>query len=112
MKSVSAIMLSLLLMWMQVAVMAQPAKADAPAKCSRCACKRNCCVTQSNPPESAPQPAAPAQSVQVHLQLFVLSASPAWLLPRGDAEAFSSPASSPRSAVGVPLFQRDCALLI
>ena len=113
MKRLSAILLSLLLMWMQVVVMAQPAKADATAKCRRCSCKTgHCCVGQSNSSESLPQPAAPAPSAQLNLNLFSIAASPAWLLPLGAAAVFSSPTSSPLSTVGVPLFQRDCALLI
>ena len=58
MKRLSAIVLSLLLFWVQVFVMAQPVKADGPAKCTCCTCKKtNCCVTQSST-DRAPLPAA------------------------------------------------------
>jgi hypothetical protein len=112
MKRLSAIVLSLLLFWVQVFVTAQPAPAGAPAKSNCCSCKRSCCVTPSDASGSAPQPAVPSQSVQLNLDPLTLTASLAWLLPRGAAEIFSAASVSSLSAPRVPLFQRDCALLI
>ena len=112
MKRLSAIVLSLLLFWVQVFVMAQPVKANAPAKCTCCACKQtNCCVTKSST-DPAPLPLAPAQTGSQNLHSFSLTPSIAWTLPRGEAD-FSSADNSPSLlAARVPLFRRDCALLI
>jgi len=112
MKKSSAMVLSLFLLWAQVFVVVQPAEADAPAKSGCCSCKRNCCVTPSDSSKSAPQAAVPAQSAPLDSAQFALAAAPTWLLPRG-AAAISPPASvSSLSATRVPLFRRDCALLI
>ncbi|MSU57653.1 MAG: hypothetical protein EXS35_05645 [Pedosphaera sp.] len=110
MKRLSAIVLSLLLFWAQVVVMAQPS-GGAKRAGGCCECKAPCCVAKtSSAPQ--PQPAAASPSVQFHLNLFALTASTAWLLPRAEAEVFASAASSSVTAARVPLFQRDCARLI
>ena len=112
MKRLSAIVLSLLLFWVQVFVMAQPLKADAPAKCTCCACKKsNCCVTQSST-DPAPLPSAAPQTGSQNLNSFSITASIAWVLPRGEADFSSADNSWPQRAARVPLFRRDCALLI
>ncbi len=112
MKKLPAIVLGLLLFWVQVFVMAQPVKADAPAKCTCCACNQtNCCVTKSAPAQ-APLPVAPAQTVSQNLNLFSITASIAWMLPRGEAGFSPADNSSSLVAARVPLFHRDCALLI
>jgi hypothetical protein len=112
MKRLSAIVLSLLLLWVQVFVMAEPVQADAPAKCTCCGCKKtNCCVTKSST-DPAPLPATTAQTGSQNLHSFSLPASIAWTLPRGEAD-FSSADNFPlRLAARIPLFRRDCALLI
>jgi hypothetical protein len=112
MKRLSAIVLSLLLFWVQVFVAVPPVNAESPAKSNCCSCQRNCCVTQSNPVDSATPPAVPTPSIQLNLGLFAFAASPAWLLPPGEADVFSAACSSPLSAARIPLFTRDCALLI
>ena len=112
MKRLSALVLSLLLFWVQVFVLAQPVKADAPAICTCCACQRtDCCVTPSAP-ERAPLPAATAPIGSQSLHSFSAPAALAWLLPH-HAAGFVSAAPSPSPlAARVPLFRRDCALLI
>ena len=112
MKRPFAIVLSLLLFWVQVFVLAPPVKADAPVKCTCCACKKaDCCVTQSSA-DSAPLPAATVQTGSENLNSFSLTALIAWTLPRGAADFSSADSSSPHCAARVPLFRRDCALLI
>lgn len=113
MKRLSAILLSLLLMWMQVVVMARPATADAPIKCTCCSCKTaRCCVGESDSSASQPQPVAPVQSAQLNFNLLPSAASPAWFLPSGEADVFSAASALPLSAARIPLFTRDCAILI
>ena len=112
MKRLSAICLSVLLFWVQVFVMAQPVKADASAKCTCCACKKTrCCVTQSST-DPAPLPAATAPTGSQNLNSFSITASISWTLPRGEADFSSADNLAPRFAARVPLFRRDCALLI
>jgi hypothetical protein len=113
MKRLTAILLSLLLLWVQFIVMAPPAQSGAPARCRCCSCGTGeCCVGKSAPSDSAPLPVAPVQTAQLGQNLFTFTASPAWLLPAGEAEVFSAVSASPLSAARVPLFQRNCALLI
>ena len=112
MKRLSAILLSLLLFWVQVFVMAPPVKADAPAKCTCCDCEQtNCCVTQSST-DPTPLPAAAAPTGSQNLNSFSITASISWTLPRGEADFSSADKLAPRCAARVPLFRRDCALLI
>ncbi len=113
MQRLTAIFLSLLLFWVQAVVLAQPALAEAPAKCTCCSCKTaKCCVGESSPIDSTPQPVAPSPSVSLNQTLFAFPASLAWSLPAGEAEVFSAASVLPPSAARVPLFTRDCALLI
>ena len=113
MKRLFAILLSLLLLWVQAIVVAQPSVAAAPTKCRCCSCGTGeCCVGKSAPMDSAPQPAAPVQSFSLSQNLFAFLASPAWLLPSGEAEVPPPASAVPLSAARVPLFTRDCALLI
>ena len=112
MKRLSAIVLSLLLFWVQVFVMTQPVKADAPAKCACCACKKTTCCAAPSPTLPVPPLAATAQTGSQTLTSISLAASIAWMLPRGEADFSSADKSSPHAAARVPLFRRDCALLI
>src|SRR5262245_43014068 len=112
MKRLSAIVLSLLLFWVQVVVMAPSATAKAAKGCCGCACpKADCCVTRSAP-DSLPLPPATVQTGAPNLNSFFLTASVAWMLPCAEADLSSAHLPSPFFAARVPLFQRDCALLI
>jgi hypothetical protein len=110
MKRLTAIALSLLLVCAQVFVMAQPV-GGAKRAGSCCDCKAPCCVVDNS---SVPQPQTPATTpaTLISLNPFALTASIAWLLPRGEAKVFSTDSSSLLFAARVPLFERDCALLI
>lgn len=112
MKRLSAMILSLLLLWAQVFVLAQPVGAATPTACRCCDCQQtDCCVSETS---SAPQPLAgsPVQSVQPNLNQFTITASPAWLLPSGESDVFFTASASPLAAARVPIFTRHCALLI
>ena len=111
MKRLSAIILSLLILWVQLFVMARPVRANAPAKCACCACKKtDCCVSQSS---GTPAPlVATVQTTPQNLNSFSLTASLAWMLPRAGAEFSAADNTSPLDAARVPLFHRYCALLI
>jgi hypothetical protein len=111
MKRLSAIALCLLLLWAQVFALAWPAAA-APAACRCCACQQtDCCVAESSP-ASQPLTATPVQAVQQSLNLFSPPVSPAWRLPRGEAEALAFFSATTLETSRVPLFTRHCALLI
>jgi len=88
----------------------------APAKCAptgtgaQCCCDMKCCATK---PQSGSQlPAIPARPVSQNqflmVALTVLVLTPAPVEP---AQHFS-PTVQPASASAVPIFQRDCAILI
>jgi hypothetical protein len=104
---------SLLLVWMQTVVGAQSTVRSAESTeciCSNCG-KACCCVTPSSP-DSAPAPATPVRAgVQTELTMLA-STSVAWTQPATEPQVPSLSASSPLTAMGVPLFTRHCALLI
>jgi hypothetical protein len=111
MKRLSAIALSLLLLWVQVFVLALPAAAM-PVECLCCECQQtDCCVAESSS-GSLPLTATPVPSTQFNLHPFTVAASLVWLLPTGDSDLLSAAPASLFSTVRVPLFTRDCALLI
>jgi hypothetical protein len=116
MKRLSALGLSLLLLAMQTLAQVQlaaPAPPEAPACCARCSCPdRRCCVGESSPLDSQSLPAVPTSPSAFQLQPIIPSASLAWVLPSAEAEVSSVASVSPPAAARVPLFQRDCALLI
>ena len=112
MKRLSAIVLSLLLLWVQVFVLAQPFRAAAAAQCCGCACQKAKCCVASSSSDQAPLPAATVQIGAHQFLSFSLAASVAWILPRGEADLSSADDSLSLSAARIPLFRRDCALLI
>jgi hypothetical protein len=110
MKRLSAIALSLLLLWVQVFALTLPAAAM-PVECRCCECEQtDCCVAESSS-GSLPLNATPVPSAQFNLHQFTAAASLVWLLPTGEMDFASTSASLPPPA-RVPLFTRDCALLI
>jgi hypothetical protein len=112
-KRLTAILFSLLLIWMQTVVGAQPPVRGAESTecaCSNCG-KACCCVTPSSP-DSAPAPATPVRA-GVQNELSILAPiSVAWALPAIEQQISSLSVSSSPTATGVPLFTRHCALLI
>jgi hypothetical protein len=110
MKRLAAISLSLLLLWVQAVVLAGPLS-SAKASCGCCDCKATCCVAgdSSVPPSQAPAGVPTAQNI---LNSYIPIVSLAWLMPRGEAEVSLPDSLLPFHAACVPLFERDCALLI
>jgi hypothetical protein len=112
-KRLSAILFSVLLVWMQTVVSTQPtvlSTESTECMCSNCG-KTCCCVTPFSP-DSAPAPATPVRA-GVQTELTMLAATlVAWTLPATEPQVPSLSASPPLTAMGVPLFTRHCALLI
>lgn len=110
MKRLFAFTLSLLLLWVQVFVLVQPAGADAPAACRCCECEQtDCCVAEA-PSLPHPLAAMPVSSLSFITHWLALPASFVWNLPREAAPVSSDFVSL--NAARIPLFTRDCALLI
>jgi hypothetical protein len=64
-------------------------------------------------PQPQPTPAAPApQASQPGQLLLHPTAALAFVLPQLSASPFSAPSASSSSAAAVPLYQRNCTLLI
>ncbi len=112
MKRVAAIILSLMLLWLQAKAAAPMTFLPAKAVCACCDCKQmNCCVTSAPPAtQSLPATVAPTAS-QNTLPVFA-AALEMWTLPASDLAHVSAFASTPLPAPGLPLFTRHCARLI
>jgi hypothetical protein len=114
MKRAVAIVLSLILIGIQALAAVQLSSDSSAQKKSSCCSSRMadcCCVTESN---SAPSP-LPAVTTPLLTQnnfSTVLSMLVVWILPESAPLPISSSASELSTAHALPLFQRDCALLI
>lgn len=113
MKRAAAYILSLTVIWLQVTASAQTFPSAAAAGCDCCiqteACR--CCCVAPGDPDMPPLAALPIAACAPFDFTALASKNVAWVLPANasktgaDAEVFSSRSS-------IPLFQRDCALLI
>jgi len=112
MKRVVAIFLSLMLMMLQVMATAPTTSSAATPQCGCCVSTQQCCcVTPATPaPTTAPLWPAPV-SAPSHLVAVAIKVT-AWILPDSLSAVVSSFDSSSALWSAVPLFQRDCALLI
>lgn len=112
MKRVAAIILSLMLLWLQATAAAPMTFLPAKAVCACCDCKQmNCCVTPA-PPATQPLPATVMPTVtQNPLSVFAATLE-MWTLPASELAHVSAFASAPLLAPGLPLFTRHCARLI
>lgn len=114
MKRTVAIVLSLILLGIQAMATVQTSSDFGAQKKSAC-CSGNvtecCCFTEST---SAPQPppAATAPLAPYNNFTAVLSTLVAWTLPESARSQISSSALATSAAHALPLFTRDCALLI
>jgi hypothetical protein len=115
-KHLTAILFSVVLVWMQVAstpvsslaVCEKPAMGNCAACCDRVAC----CTAK---PASNSQPAAPAIPTQSSVQNQISLLAPAivaWTLPENPANTISSVTALPLMATGTPLYARNCTLLL
>jgi hypothetical protein len=110
-KSLSAILFSLLLVWVQLLAAPAPACASQPVRaCCHCGGKMSCCATSAS--GSQPAPALPANAGPQNQLLPPQPASRVWALPENGAGLPSSGFASPLTATAVPLFARHCIRLI
>jgi hypothetical protein len=59
-----------------------------------------------------PAPAVPAQTASQNQISLPAPATVVWLLPNHPANPFASASVSPLAATGIPLYTRNCTLLI
>jgi hypothetical protein len=114
MKRATAFLLSLTVIWLQVMAAAQTLSASvAPTEqCPCCVAKKSCCCVEESAPAAAPLPATPA-SANASIDLTaVLAKVIAWTLPATAPAIVSSSDRAFALSSAVPLFQRNCALLI
>jgi hypothetical protein len=113
MKRAVAIILSLTVIWLQMLAAAQTLSTPTPdPQCACCAGQRVCCCVAEAATDAIPVPVAPASVPATTDFHAVLARLVAWTLP-APAPALVSPSdSSSVLAPAVPLFQRNCALLI
>jgi hypothetical protein len=114
-KQLTAILFSMLLVWMQIAsisVSASPVCVKpAMGNCAACCDQMACCATK---PASHPQPspAVPTQS-NAQNQISLLAPSVvAWILPENPTSSKFSVSTSPLLTMAAPLYERNCALLL
>ncbi|MCU0782600.1 MAG: hypothetical protein MUF81_00855 [Verrucomicrobia bacterium] len=113
MKQFSAILFSLLFVWMQTVAARQtfPASAGCAAGAG-CGCgQKDCCVTPSSP-DSQPGTATPVPASFQNQLSIPAPAALAWTLPGVEAQTFSPVISPSLTVPGVPLFTRHCAPLV
>jgi len=117
MKRAAAFILSLTVIWLQVAASAQTLSAAGTTStepaCGCCAQKEvcRCCCVAPAAAEAKPLPVAPVVTSTTIDLTAVMPKLVAWLLPE-TAPAIVSNSNNSTSSLAVPLFQRDCALLI
>jgi len=113
MKRAAAIILSLTVIWLQVMASAQTLSTPtSEPSCPCCVAKKNCCCVEDSSPTATPLPAAPAAVSAQFDFTAVLAKVIAWTLPAAAPAIVSSPDKTSALLSGVPLFQRNCALLI
>ncbi len=112
MKRAAAIILSLTLLWLQVLASAQTlSSAVAVAACGCCSGKKICCCVETATPVTTPV-AVPSVATNAPLDFTaVLTKVLVWTVPATAPAIVCSSDSNP-SPLAVPLFQRNCALLI
>lgn len=114
MKRAAAFIFSLVIFLAQLMASAQTLSANAtiPGSCGCCVGKRVCCcLEESNTPSSSLPSAAVTASVSVELNALVARAV-IWSLPNAAVQNNFCPSDFPLAVPAVPLFQRNCALLI
>jgi hypothetical protein len=114
MKSVFAILFSLLLAWTQCAFIpgVAPVVSNPASPCgTSSSCDMPCCARSESP---VSQPAVPARALapsQSHLLLAILSQL-IILTPTSSVESSFVSSSSAANAAAVPLYERNCSYLI
>jgi len=113
-KTTRAILLSLLVVWVQMVTAVEPGSSRAQNEACACpsSCKTRCCVSRSSSPAPAPAPAAPLRAGAQSELSIPPSVSAVWVLPDSGTASISSFCASPLIAAGAPLYERNCALLL
>jgi hypothetical protein len=114
MKTTLAIFCILAFAWSQVVQAHAPAAGvGRGAKTCCCSdCGAACCCVAPESPESPPVPAVPVSSSSQDLLSLAAPAASAWILPTAGARELSFSPVPARAAAGVPLYARNCALLL
>jgi hypothetical protein len=114
-KQLTAILFSMLLVWMQIAPASVPVSPvcvkPAMDNCADCCDRMACCATK---PTSNPQP-SPAVPTQPNAQNQISLLAPsvvAWILPKNPTSSKFSVSASPLLTMAAPLYERNCALLL
>jgi hypothetical protein len=111
-KKISAILFSVLLVGAQFTpALAVPMACGKPVVSADACSQMACCMAK---PMSDPQPApaVPAQTASQNQISLLAPAMVVWLLPNHPANPFASASVSPLAATGIPLYTRNCTLLI
>ena len=114
MKRAVAIVLSLILIGIQAMAAAQVLSTTTVASACGCCAKQEicrCCCVAPAAPDAIPLPTAPALTSASLDFTAIVPKLLAWTLPV-TAPAIVSFTDTSASSLAVPLFQRDCALLI
>jgi len=110
-KSLSAILSSLLLVWTQLSAAPMPVTLASPIPaCCHCGGRMSCCPAPSS--GSQPTPVVPSS---IGLQKQLLISAPAVLagiLPENRTGLMGSASRWSLTSAGAPLYARDCARLI
>jgi hypothetical protein len=114
-KRIAAIILSLTFAWLQVTACPRgdqiSGNPDLP-QCGCCVAKQNCCCIESGASARIPAKATPPAISGFDALTIVPSRAVIWVLPANERIADSSFDSTTAVAGSIPLFRRDCALLI
>ncbi len=116
-KQLSAILFSVLLVWMQIAPLSACAMVSSICpkvttnNCAASCGHADCCVAHPSS-DSKPAPAVPAQSNAQNQISLLAPAAVIWDLPQSPAGSISSVTASLLMAMAAPLYARNCSLLL
>jgi hypothetical protein len=111
MKRTAAILLSLILLWIPAMADVQTGRDSAPSRCGCCAPAAGCCCVEASTPSAPRADAVPVSAGATIDFTAVVSRPVAWALPSSATDTLSS-GDDFFPPLAVPLFQRNCALLI
>jgi len=113
MKRAVAILLSLVMIWVQGLASAQTLPTEtAASQCGCCYAKKSCGCVAESASTTAPIPATPPSNVSVGDHPAVLASFISWQLPPTTPELLLDSAGASLGAQSTPLFTQHCALLI
>jgi hypothetical protein len=112
-KKLSAILFSVLLVWMQIAPASESVVCVKPAmgNCADCCDRMACCAAKPST-NSQPTPVVPTQSNAQNQISLLASSVVVWNLPQTSASVVSSASASPLLVSAAPLYARNCSLLL